>query len=60
MGIKQIKPTNPASRQQSRSDFVELTVDRPHKPLTEGKPSTAAAEPHGDVTAAAATSGATG
>ena len=50
MGIKQIKPTNPASRQQSRSDFVELTVERPHKPLTEGKPSTGARNSRGHIT----------
>ena len=28
MGIKQIKPTNTASRQQTRSDFAELTAER--------------------------------
>ena len=36
MGIKQIKPPNPASRQQTRSDFAEITVDRQFKALTEG------------------------
>jgi large subunit ribosomal protein L2 len=50
MGIKQIKPTNPASRQQTRSDFAELTVERPHKPLTEGKPSTGARNSRGHIT----------
>jgi large subunit ribosomal protein L2 len=37
MAIKQLKPTNPASRFQSYSTFDELTTDRPHKALTEGK-----------------------
>jgi large subunit ribosomal protein L2 len=50
MGIKQIKPTNPASRQQTRSDFAELTVERPHKPLTEGKRSTGARNSRGHIT----------
>jgi len=50
MGIKQIKPTNPASRQQSRSDFAELTVERPYKPLTEGKPGTGARNSRGHIT----------
>ena len=50
MGIKQIKPTNPASRQQTRSDFAELTAERPFKPLTEGKPSTASRNNRGHIT----------
>ncbi|MEE8278641.1 MAG: 50S ribosomal protein L2 [Thermoanaerobaculia bacterium] len=37
MGIKQYKPTNPASRAQSVSTFEELTTARPYKPLTQGK-----------------------
>jgi large subunit ribosomal protein L2 len=37
MGIKQYRPTNPASRDRSVSTFDELTVDRPQKGLTEGK-----------------------
>lgn len=37
MGIKQYKPTNPASRGQSFSTFEELTTARPYKPLTQGK-----------------------
>ncbi len=37
MGIRQLKPTNPASRFQSVSTFEEITVSRPHKALTEGK-----------------------
>ena len=39
MGIKQIKPTNPASRFQTYSDFEEITRDRPEKSLTTGKKS---------------------
>jgi large subunit ribosomal protein L2 len=37
MGIKQLKPTNPASRFASKPAFDELTSDSPHKPLTKGK-----------------------
>jgi large subunit ribosomal protein L2 len=50
MGIKQIKPTNPASRQQTRSDFAEITTDKPYKPLTEGKPGTGARNSRGHIT----------
>lgn len=37
MGIRQHKPTNPASRFQTVSTFDEVTTDKPHKPLTKGK-----------------------
>ncbi|MGD2113662.1 MAG: 50S ribosomal protein L2 [Acidobacteriota bacterium] len=37
MAIKHKKPTNPASRAQTYSTYEELTRNRPHKPLTEGK-----------------------
>ena len=37
MGIKQLKPTNPASRDATVPTFDELTGDAPHKPLVEGK-----------------------
>lgn len=37
MAIKQIKPTNPASRTQTYSTFEEVTVAKPYKPLVEGK-----------------------
>jgi large subunit ribosomal protein L2 len=50
MGIKQIKPTNPASRQQTRSDFAEITTDKPYKALTEGKPATGARNSRGHIT----------
>jgi large subunit ribosomal protein L2 len=39
MGIKQIKPTNPASRGQTYSTFEEITRTEPYKPLTKGKKS---------------------
>jgi len=37
MGIRKLKPTNPASRFQEVPDFAEVTKSTPHKPLTEGK-----------------------
>ncbi len=37
MGVKQYKPTNPASRDRSVSTFDELTTAKPHKPLAKGK-----------------------
>ena len=37
MGIRKLKPTNPASRFQTVSTFEELTTSKPYKPLTEGK-----------------------
>jgi large subunit ribosomal protein L2 len=37
MGIRKLKPTNPASRAQEIADYAELTTSQPHKPLTEGK-----------------------
>jgi large subunit ribosomal protein L2 len=37
MGIRKLKPTNPASRFQEVADFAEVTQSDPHKPLTEGK-----------------------
>ena len=37
MGIKQIKPSNPASRFQTYSTFDEITTDTPEKSLIEGK-----------------------
>ncbi len=37
MGIRQLRPNNPASRFQSFQDFAEVTSDRPHKALTKGK-----------------------
>lgn len=37
MAIRQFKPTNPGSRFQTVSTFEELTSQKPHKALTEGK-----------------------
>jgi len=37
MGIRQVRPNNPASRFQSFQDYSELTADKPLKALTEGK-----------------------
>lgn len=37
MPLKKRKPTSPASRFQEYADFAELTTDRPHKKLVEGK-----------------------
>jgi large subunit ribosomal protein L2 len=37
MGIRQLRPNNPASRFQSFQDYAEVTSDRPHKALTKGK-----------------------
>ncbi len=37
MAIRQLKPTNPASRFQTVSTFEELTSHKPHKALTQGK-----------------------
>jgi large subunit ribosomal protein L2 len=50
MGIKQMKPTTAGTRQMTRADFAELTTDRPHKALTEGKPSTGARNSRGHIT----------
>jgi large subunit ribosomal protein L2 len=50
MGIKQLKPTNAASRQQTRPDFAEITSTAPYKGLTEGKPSTGARNNRGHIT----------
>ena len=35
MPIRKYKPTSPARRQMTVQTFDEITVDRPHKPLTE-------------------------
>ena len=37
MPVKKIKPTNPASRQQTYSDNAEITRSKPEKSLVEGK-----------------------
>ena len=50
MGIKQIKPTNPASRGQSYSTFEEVTRAEPYKPLTKGKKSSGGRNNQGEQT----------
>jgi large subunit ribosomal protein L2 len=35
MPLRNYRPTSPGMRQMSRSNFDEVTTDRPHKPLTE-------------------------
>lgn len=37
MAIKKLKPTNPASRFQEYAQRLEVTTDKPHKALVEGK-----------------------
>lgn len=51
MGIKQIRPINSSSRFQSYSTFEEITVARPLKSLTEGKPSSGGRNNRGQLTA---------
>jgi large subunit ribosomal protein L2 len=50
MAMRQIKPTNPASRFQSYSSFEEITRSRPEKSLTEGKSSTGGRNNKGQLT----------
>ncbi|MCH9650280.1 MAG: 50S ribosomal protein L2 [Deltaproteobacteria bacterium] len=50
MGIRQYKPTNPASRFQTVSTFEEITTSTPHKALTEGKTRCGGRNNHGRTT----------
>jgi large subunit ribosomal protein L2 len=50
MAIKQRKPTNAASRFQTYLTFDEVTVERPHKPLTVGKSSSGGRNNRGELT----------
>ncbi len=50
MAMRQIKPTNPASRFQSYSSFEEITRSRPEKSLTEGKSSSGGRNNKGQLT----------
>jgi large subunit ribosomal protein L2 len=50
MAIKQMKPTNPASRNQTYLDYAEITVDKPNKALTRGKGGTGARNNRGHIT----------
>ena len=50
MGIKERKPTNPASRFQSHLGFEEITRSEPHKPLVKGKGSSGGRNNRGQLT----------
>src|SRR4028119_360027 len=50
MPIKERKPINASSRFQTHLTFEELTVNRPHKALTEGKHSTGGRNNKGHLT----------
>jgi large subunit ribosomal protein L2 len=50
MAIKQRKPTNAASRFQTYLGFDEITAEKPHKPLTEGKSSSGGRNNRGELT----------
>jgi large subunit ribosomal protein L2 len=50
MGIKERKPTNPASRFQSHLGFEEITRSEPHKPLVKGKGSSGGRNNQGQLT----------
>ena len=50
MAIKQRKPTNSASRFQTHLTNEDLTTDRPHKGLTEGKSSSGGRDNRGHLT----------
>jgi len=50
MGIKSYKPTSPARRFYSVSDFAEITKVRPERALTEHQTSTGGRNNHGRIT----------
>jgi large subunit ribosomal protein L2 len=50
MGIKKYKPTSPGRRFVTSLDYSEVTTDRPHKPLTEGKKRSSGRNAEGHVT----------
>src|ERR1700744_2523393 len=50
MGIKNFKPTSPARRFYSVSDFVEITSDKPLKKLTEHQTQTGGRNHYGRIT----------
>ncbi len=50
MAVKQLKPTNPGSRQQTFPGFEEITTSKPHKPLTKGKSGSGARNNQGRIT----------
>jgi large subunit ribosomal protein L2 len=50
MGIRNFKPTSPARRAYSGSDFAELTTSEPHRPLLQPKTSTGGRNSFGRIT----------
>ena len=50
MGIKSFKPTSPARRFYTASDFSEITKSTPERALTSGKPSTGGRNSYGRIT----------
>jgi large subunit ribosomal protein L2 len=50
MAIRKSKPTSPGRRFATFQLREELTSDKPHKPLTEGKPKSGGRNTHGRVT----------
>ena len=50
MGIKTFKPTSPARRFYTSSDFREITKEKPERSLTEGKISTGGRNNYGRIT----------
>ena len=51
MGIKTYKPTSPARRYYTGSDFADITKSKPEKSLTSGKRSTGGRNNLGRLTA---------
>lgn len=50
MAVRKYKPTSPARRDMSVSDFSSITTDRPLKPLTKPNPKKAGRNDHGRIT----------
>ncbi len=50
MGVRRYKPTTPARRGMSVSDFDTVTTDKPLKSLTGPKPKQAGRNVHGRIT----------
>jgi large subunit ribosomal protein L2 len=50
MGIKKYKPTSPARRYYTVSDFAEITKEEPERSLVEAKPSGGGRNNHGRIT----------
>ncbi len=50
MGVRKYKPTTPARRGMSVSDFDTITTDRPEKSLTRPNPKKAGRNAHGRIT----------